>query len=92
MRTSAGVVAQAWRDGRAQANLARVLAGVAVAAIDDTSSRRIGELLAASGTADLVDAHIALLTTPGDRVLTSDRGDIDALLRVRHVDTLLVDV
>lgn len=92
VRTSAGVVAQVWRDGRTQANLARVLAGVAVASIDDTSSRRIGELLAASGTADLVDAHIAVLSAPGDRVLTSDRGDIDALLRVRQVDTLLVDV
>lgn len=91
-RASAGVVAQAWRDGRAQANLARVRAGVAVVAIADTSSRRIGELLAASGTADLVDAHIALLATPGDRVLTSDRGDIDVLLRVRHVDPLLVEV
>lgn len=92
VRTSAGVVAQVWRDGRTQANLARVLAGVAVVAIDDASSRRIGELLAASRTADLVDAHVALLSTPDGRTLTSDRGDIDALLRVRQVRTLLVEV
>lgn len=92
VRTSAGVVAQVWRDGRKQANLARVLAGVAVLAIDETSSRRIGELLAATGTADLVDAHVALLCTSGDHVLTSDRGDIDALVRARTVETLLVEV
>lgn len=92
VRTSAGVVAQVWRDGRTQANLARVLPGVAVVAIDDRESRRIGELLAASGTDDLVDAHVALVSAPGDRILTSDRGDIDALLRVRHVQTLFVEV
>lgn len=92
VRTSAGVVAQVWRDGRKQANLARVLAGVAVLAIDETSSRRIGELLAATGTADLVDAHVALLCTSGDHVLTSDRGDIDALVRARTVEALLVEV
>jgi hypothetical protein len=67
----------------------------ALVAIDDTSSRRIGELLAVSGTADLVDAHVALLSTPGDRILTSDRGDrgdLDALLRLRQVPTSLVEV
>lgn len=92
VRTSAGVVAQVWRDGRKQANLARVLAGVAVLAIEETASRRIGELLAATGTADLVDAHVALLCTSGDHVLTSARGDIDALVRARTVETLLVEV
>jgi hypothetical protein len=90
VRTSAGVVAQVWRDGRKQANLARLLPGIAVVAIDDISSRRIGELLRASGTADLVDAHVALLSAPGDQMLTGDRDDIDALLRVRQVPTLLV--
>ena len=90
VRTSAGVVAQVWRDGRKQANLARLLPGIAVVAIDDISSRRIGELLRASGTADLVDAHVALLSAPGDHMLTGDRDDIDALLRVRQVPTLLV--
>jgi len=92
VRTSAGVVAQTWRSGPRQANLARVLAGVDIAMIDDLTSRRIGELLGVSGTADLVDAHVALLATPGCTILTSDERDIAHLLdarrvraRVRHV-------
>ncbi|HUY30247.1 MAG TPA: hypothetical protein VMV02_04550 [Acidimicrobiales bacterium] len=90
--TSAGVVAQVWRRGRTQANLARLLSGVDVAAIDDVAGRRIGELLGASGTADLVDAHVALLGGPGDRILTSDPGDIGALLQARRVEALVVQV
>ncbi len=90
--TSAGVVAQVWRSGRKQANLARLLSGVAVVAIDDASSRRIGGLLAASGSVDLVDAHVVLLGAPGDCILTSDRGDIGVLLRIRQVRAFLVQV
>jgi hypothetical protein len=48
--TSGGVVAQVWRGGRGrQAELARPLAGVQVAAIDGSLGRRPGMLLARSG-------------------------------------------
>lgn len=92
VRTSAGVVAQVWRDGRRQANLARVLAGVAVSALDEVSSRTVGELLRESGTDDPVDAHVALLVRPEDRVLTSDEPDIKRLLLTRRVKATIVGV
>lgn len=82
LRASAAVVGQVWRDGRKQANLSRVLAGVGIEALAEGDGRRIGELLARAGSADVVDAHVALLTAPADVVLTSDSDDIRALLQV----------
>ncbi|MHB1781794.1 MAG: PIN domain-containing protein [Acidimicrobiales bacterium] len=92
VRTSAGAVAQAWRGGRRQANLARVLPGLDVAALDEIAGRRVGELLGANGTNDLVDAHVALLIEPGGSVLTSDEPDIKELLRTRRVEATILRV
>lgn len=83
LRTSAAVVGQVWRDGRKQASLARVLAGVGVEPLGE--GKQIGELLAQTGSADVVDAHVALLVTAGDLVFTSDPGDIRTLLQARGV-------
>jgi hypothetical protein len=85
LRVSAAVVGQVWRDGRTQANLARVLAGVGIEALGTEDGKRIGELLAQAGSADVVDAHVALLAAPADVVLTSDPGDIRALLQARAI-------
>lgn len=85
LRASAAVVGQTWRDGRKQANLARVLAGVGIEALSQDDGKRIGELLSQAGSADVVDAHVALMAAPADVVLTSDPGDIRALLRVRGI-------
>jgi hypothetical protein len=85
VRVSSAVVGQVWRDGRRQANLARVLAGVGIEALAKDDGRRIGELLAQAGSADVVDAHVALMTAPSDLVLTSDPGDIRKLLQDRGV-------
>ena len=90
--TSSAVVAQAWRDPRRQVNLARVLTGVDIAALDDIAAKKVGELLRANGTSDLADAHVALLVQPQDRVLTSDEDDIKALLRTRRVKAVTVRV
>jgi hypothetical protein len=90
IETSAGVVAQVWRDGRKQVNLARVLPGVDIDALDDVMAKKVGELLRQSGTSDLVDAHLALLVRPDDQVLTSDKADITALLRTRRVKAAVV--
>jgi len=49
------------------------------------ASASIGELLALAGSADVVDAHVALMTAPADLVLTSDPGDIRKLLQARKV-------
>ncbi len=90
--TSGGVVAQVWRDGARQANLARALMGVDVRPVDATSGRAIGELLARTATADIVDAHVALLAAPGDRMLTSDADDIATLLQAGGVDATIITV
>lgn len=90
VRTSAGALAQVWRHGARQANLARVLPGVDVAALDESTARKVGELLRQNRSDDLVDAHVALLVQPDDRVLTSDRPDIQALLRSRKVKATIV--
>ena len=80
LRTNAMVVAQVWRDrhGR-QVNLARLLRAVDVRAVSQRDGREAGELQAAAGTADPVDATVVLLAAPGDRILTSDAGDIARL-------------
>ena len=85
IRVSSAVVGQVWRDGRKQANLARVLAGVGIEALGKDDGKRIGELLARSGSADIVDAHVALITAHADLVLTSDPSDIRRLLQARGV-------
>jgi hypothetical protein len=90
--TSAGALAQVWRDGRRQANLARVLPGVDIAAVDEVSAKKVGELLEENGSTDLVDAHVALLVQPGDHVLTRDEPDIKALLRTRRVSATIIRV
>ena len=54
-----GVVAQVWRGGTGrQVPLARLLAGVDIAALDDGLGRRAGMLLARSGLADAIDAAV----------------------------------
>jgi hypothetical protein len=85
LRASSAVVGQVWRDGRKQANLARVLAGVGIEPLNKDDGRRIGELLAKAGSSDVVDAHVALMAAPADLILTSDPGDIRKLLQVRGI-------
>lgn len=85
VRTSAAVLAQVWRDGAKQAKLAMALTGVEVAAVQEASGRRVGELLARSKTSDVVDAHVAVLTAAGDIILTSDIKDLRHLLNVRGI-------
>lgn len=91
LRTSSAVVAQVWRDGRKQASVARVLAGVEVRSLAPDNDKRTGELLALSTTADVIDAHVALLADDGDLVLTSDRADLERLLAARGVESTVID-
>jgi hypothetical protein len=85
IRVSSAVVGQVWRDGRKQANLARVLAGIGIEALGKDDGRRIGELLAQAASADVVDAHVALMAAHADLILTSDPGDIRQLMQARGV-------
>jgi len=91
--TSGGVVAEVWRGGRGrQAELARLLAGVQVAAIDDSLGRRAGMLLARSGQSDAIDAAVVCLAADGDDILTSDPGDLRALAEAAEIHIDLIPV
>jgi hypothetical protein len=80
LRSNAMVVAQVWRDrqGR-QASLARLLRAVDVRVISYEDGRQAGVLLGQAGITDPVDATVVLLARPGDRILTSDPGDLTRL-------------
>ena len=87
--TAAPVVAQAWRGS---ARLARLLAMIDVRPTHLVEARAAGELLAATDTADVVDALLALLPVPGDQLLTSDSGDVSALVEGRGIPVTVVPV
>lgn len=81
LRTNAMVIAQVWRDSRGrQARLAQLLRAVDVRPVSRLDGERAGLLLAAAGTSDPVDATVVLLARAGDRVLTSDAGDLTRLV------------
>jgi hypothetical protein len=80
LRSNAMVVAQVWRDRRGrQVSLARLLQAVEVRAISPGDGREAGALLADAGSADAIDATVVLLAAAGDRILTSDPGDLTRL-------------
>jgi hypothetical protein len=91
LRSNAIVIAQVWRDphGR-QAELARLLRAVDVRAVDQQAGRDAGVLLGTAGTGDPIDATVVLLAAPGDRILTSDPGDLTRLARVADRRAVIV--
>lgn len=90
--TVAPVVAQAWRGGTRQARLARSLSMIDVRGTGIAEARAAGELLAASGTSDAVDALIAMAALPGDQLLTSDPDDLHVLASHRAIPVTVVRV
>lgn len=92
VRTSPAAVAQVWRHGARQVQLVRVLAGVAVPPLDLDTGKRLGAVLGATGSTDVVDAHVASLASSGDQVLTSDPDDLRKLLDALSVEANLVRI
>jgi predicted nucleic acid-binding protein len=79
VRTNANVIAQVWRNGARQARLAKALRRVTIEPITREDGYRAGELMGATRTKDVVDATVALQARSGDRVYTSDPGDLEKL-------------
>jgi predicted nucleic acid-binding protein len=80
LRTNAMVIAQAWRDSRGrQAQLARLLRAVDIRPVTRPDGERAGCLQGSAGTSDPVDATVVLLAQAGDRIITSDVGDLSRL-------------
>ena len=90
LTTTHPVVAQVWSDGARQARLARFLQSVVVVAFDD--GPEVGNLLARSGTSDVVDAHLVVMAVRrSEPILTGDVHDLESLtaaLRDRRPDLL----
>ena len=88
--THAGVVGQAWRGGARHARLATALQGIDIQPITETTGRSAGQLLGASGLADVIDAAVALLACDGDDIITSDHDDLTLLMHTldRHVELI----
>lgn len=97
VQVPAGAIAQAWRDGRRQPLLSRALAHCDEVAIDGALARAAGLLCGRSGTADIVDASVAVTVAGLARreavaVVTSDPDDIRHLLSVLDVAARVVRV
>lgn len=90
--TVAPVIAQAWRNGTRQAQLARSLSMIDVRGTGLPEAKAAGELLAGSGTCDAIDALVAMATVPGDQLLTSGPNDLRALVAERAIPVTVVTV
>ena len=75
----ATVLAQAIRNPARQARLSRLIrqAGTDLLPLDGPDATAVGLLLARTGTADIVDAHVAICAQrAGQTVVTSDADDL----------------
>jgi hypothetical protein len=75
----AGVLAQVWRDGRRQAQLAKFLVApeVSIEPLSERAARLVGALCGYTKTSDVVDASVVYgARLRGDRVMTSDPDDL----------------
>lgn len=74
------VVAQCWRGTPRQAQMARLLAGCEVESLDNARARAAGTLVGRAGTTDIVDASVVEgALRRGDIIISSDKGDLDAI-------------
>jgi hypothetical protein len=78
----ASALAQAIRRPERQVRLARLIRQPTtdVVSLDRVDATNVGRLLAASGTSDIVDAHVVVCARrAGERVVTSDPDDLHLL-------------
>lgn len=76
----APVVAQSWRGSARQAQLARLLTGCDIEALDDGRARAVGTLAARAATTDIVDAAVVEgALRRRDLVVSSDADDLQAI-------------
>ena len=80
-RTHGGVIAQVWRGGVGrQAPLASAMKSIETTPLDEGLGRLAGVLLARCGMDDAIDAAVVALAHRDDQIITSDPGDIAALV------------
>lgn len=88
--TSAGVVAQVWRDGTGpQVPIVFLLRRTEVIDLTSAVAKRLGRMLGLTRTTDPVDAHVVWLARERQwPVVSSDRGDLLAL--DRHLEVVAI--
>ena len=90
-RVPAGVVGQAWRNGRVQVTLARFLQSeeVEIVPLDEELARSCGELCGAASASDVIDASVVIVARERqDLIVTSDPGDLRRLDPAAQIITL----
>jgi hypothetical protein len=78
----AGALGQAWRDGRKQARLAKLLRSrdVEIELLDEQHARAAGQLCGLRSTSDIIDASVVLCAKRrGHTIVTSDAADMRRL-------------
>jgi hypothetical protein len=93
----AGVIAQAWRDGSRQALLSRALTHCDEVPLEGSLARATGLLCGRAGTADIVDASVALVAAARAQagptaLITSDSTDLRHLLQTLDTSVRLVAI
>jgi predicted nucleic acid-binding protein len=87
MLTSAGVLAQVWRDPNRQGALSYLLTHVHTVDLTAGVARMLGRMMTVAKTRDVVDAHIVQLAGQyGCPVLTSDPSDLRRLDPSIHLE------
>jgi predicted nucleic acid-binding protein len=87
----AAVVAEVWR--ATSVVVARVLNGCDVEPLTEERAKAIGRLLALSRTSDVVDAAVVIgATARHDAIVTSDKGDIDRLVRATRRRMVVLEI
>ena len=98
IRVPAGVIGQVWRAPGRQALLSRALKQCDEIALDGTAARLAGQLCGRAGTADVIDASVAVAAAEAKSrdnevvVLTSDSDDMRTLVSALNSITRIVEV
>ena len=80
LHTTAPVLAEVGRDGTQQVRLAHIAKSLIVHPFAADDYTAVGQMLARSGTGDVVDAHLVVLAVrTGHSIITSDASAFTAL-------------
>ena len=94
----AGAIGQAWRNPSRQVLLSRMLKRCAEVVLDGSEARASGQLCGKAGTADIIDASVAVAVAEANRrdddvvLLTSDTRDLSVLLAALSIGARMVSV
>jgi len=69
---------------------ARLLQAVDIRPVTRRDGEQAGLLQASAGTSDSVDATVVLLAQAGDRIITSDAGDLSRLAEAAATGCMIV--